>query len=475
MSGQQVFETLAVIVLASPLVLLLFTSFVAVMPFRDREKAIRSATFLAILTGLLASLGIAAGMAMGGESARLLDLGDWVAIEEESFHFHVAFVFDRLSVPFLIMVWILCGTVAAFTSRYLHREPGFQRYFILYSLFTAGMVISSLARTIEVLFLGWELVGLSSALLVGFFHERQSPVMNGLRVWGVYRVADAAFLVGALVLHHMTNHGDFTAMTGRAAWPATESNLEPSQAFVAGLLLLVAAAGKSALIPFSGWLPRAMEGPTASSAIFYGALSVHLGAYLLLRACPLIAASPALSAMVVCVGLATALYASVVSSVQADVKSALAFASLTQVGLIVAEIGMGWYVLALLHILGHAFLRTLQLLRAPNLLHDYFKMETAMGRRIVAGDQPRLLSRYPFFRNQVYHFALNRGYLDSFLDGWVIGPFCTVFRLFTRWESRWIAMWEKPVAPVAGDDFASGQIDSCWSEKSAVDHERVSG
>src|SRR5205807_2103872 len=116
------------------------------------------------------------------------------------------------------------------------------------------------------------------------------------------------------------------------------------QALVIGLLLLLAAAGKSALVPFSGWLPRAMEGPTPSSAVFYGALSVHLGAFLLLRAGPLLAAAPLLAVAVVFLGLVTSIFAYLAGSVQTDIKSALSFASLSQVGLIVAEIGVGAWV-----------------------------------------------------------------------------------------------------------------------------------
>ena len=117
---------------------------------------------------------------------------------------------------------------------------------------------------------------------------------------------------------------------------------------------LVAAAGKSALVPFSGWLPRAMEGPTPSSAIFYGALSVHLGAFLLLRVSPILEQSLLLSGAVVVIGLASAVFGAVVARVQTDIKSALAFASLTQVGIIVAEIGFGFRYIALIHIIGHA-------------------------------------------------------------------------------------------------------------------------
>ena len=105
-----------------------------------------------------------------------IELGNWVVIPQQHFHFHLKFVFDRLSVPFVILSFLLCGTIGAFTSRYLHREPGYGRFFVCYSLFALGMIVTSLAGTIEVLFLGWELVGLSSALLVAFFHDRAAPV-----------------------------------------------------------------------------------------------------------------------------------------------------------------------------------------------------------------------------------------------------------------------------------------------------------
>ena len=196
-------------------------------------------------------------------------------------------MFDRLSVPFAILSFVLVGTIGAFANHYLHREPGFRRFFLLYAMFLLGMIVASLAGTIETLFLGWELVGLSSALLVAYFHERPAPVLNGQRVWSVYRVADAAFLIAAVVLHHLHGEGDFAGMMGNGLLASRErAHCRQTDALIVGLLLLVAAAGKSALIPFSGWLPRAMEGPTPSSAVFYGALSVHLGAFLLLRVSP---------------------------------------------------------------------------------------------------------------------------------------------------------------------------------------------
>ncbi|MBY0522022.1 MAG: hypothetical protein K2R98_01400 [Gemmataceae bacterium] len=386
------------------------------------------------VTGLLASLGVLSLMLLDGTRHESIAIGEWVSIPH--YHFSVKLIFDRLSVPMAILSFVLCGTVGAFATRYMHRERGYNRFFVLYALFVVGMVLTSLAGTIETLFAGWELVGLSSALLVAFFQERPAPARNGLRVWVVYRVSDAALLLAAVVLHHLSGEGDFDQLMGAGPWPDGEAAVSGLPALIVGLLLLVAAAGKSALVPFSGWLPRAMEGPTPSSAVFYGALSVHLGAYLLLRVSAILDTSPWLAAAVVVLGVATAFYAYLVGSVQTDIKSALSFASLVQVGLIVAEIGIGFRYLALIHLLGHACLRTLQFIRAPTLLHDYHQLENAIGHHLPRSGGPLGLAPGPL-RTWLYRFALERGYLDSLLAEYVVLPFVRLFIWCDAMERRW--------------------------------------
>lgn len=437
MDNSLLFNVLGICVLASPTLLLAVLGVTALVGRPLSERQINGWTYATTVLGLLAALGVL-GMMLALDTRHVsLDLGNLVFIEEQHFHFHLKFVFDRLSVPFVILSLLLCGTVGAFTSRYLHREEGYVRFFVCYSFFTLGMIVTSLAGTIGVLFLGWELVGLSSALLVAYFQERTEPVRNGLWVWSVYRIADAAFLLAAVLLHHLTGAGDFDALMGSGSWPEGHAALTSGQAFLVGSLLLVAAAGKSALIPFSGWLPRAMEGPTPSSAIFYGALSVHLGAFLLLRVSPILELSIWLSAAVVALGLATALYAAIAARVQTDIKSALAFASLTQVGIIVAEIGLGLRYIALIHIIGHACLRTLQLLRAPTLLHDYHTLENAIGGHLhqKPGFWERVLPASA--RSWFYRAALERGYLDSLINDWVVHPFQRVFQWCDAMERHW--------------------------------------
>ena len=437
MNHDALFTALGVITVVAPVALLVAVGLSALAGWSLSERATSRCTEAAVVVGLLAAIAVLALMLLSGRRNVPIELGNWVVIPHEHFHFHLSFMFDRLSVPFAILTFTLVGTIGAFANRYLHRESGYHRFFLLYAMFLVGMIVACLAATIETLFLGWELVGLSSALLVAYFHERPTPVINGQRVWSVYRVSDAALLMAAVALHHLTGEGDFIKLMGQSSWPDGHAALTSAQALFVGLLLLVAAAGKSALIPFSGWLPRAMEGPTPSSAVFYGALSVHLGTFLLLRASPILDESWLLCAAVFLLGAATAVFAAMAARVQADVKSALAFASLTQVGIITAEIGLGFRYVALVHIIGHACLRTLQLVRAPTLLHDYHSIENAIGEHLP-GNSGYLERRMPERAGvRLYRWALERGYFDALINQYIVRPFLATFRWCDRMERRW--------------------------------------
>ncbi len=433
---QYLIEACGWIVIAPPFLLMCVLGLPTLVGYALAERTVSRAVQIAIVTGLVASLSMLAIMLSSGARHVAIDMGTLVSIP--NYHFSAKLIFDRLSIPLVIMAFVLCGTIGAFTSRYLHREAGFIRFHVLYSFFVLGMIVTALAGTIELLFAGWELVGLSSALLVAFHMERPGPVRNGLRVWSVYRVSDAALLIAAVAMHHLAGEGDFDKLLMNGNWPDGQALLTEHHALLVGLLLLVAAAGKSALVPFSGWLPRAMEGPTPSSAVFYGALSVHLGAFLLLRVGPLISTSWLLQVAVVASGLVTALYAGLIGRVQTDIKTALSFASLTQVGIIVAEIGFGLRYFALVHIIGHGCLRTLQFVRAPSVLLDYHAVENALGARParIAAVWERWIPRK--LSMTLYQLALERGYLDAWLaDGFAV-PLLRMVEWFDGLERRWI-------------------------------------
>src|SRR3954470_10134411 len=217
-TSEHIISFLGIVVIASPLVLMLTLGISSLL---DRKLSERTTTMIlqaGTITGLLAALAVLAMMLILGTRHVPIEVGDWVIIPNK-YHFSIKFVFDRLSVPMAILSFTLSGTIGAFATRYMHRDIGFNRFFVLYTLFVLGMVTASLAGTIETLFAGWELVGLSSALLVAFFQERQAPAKNGLWVWIVYRVSDAALLLAAVGLHHLRGEGDFNVLLGAGSWP----------------------------------------------------------------------------------------------------------------------------------------------------------------------------------------------------------------------------------------------------------------
>lgn len=351
------------------------------------------------------------------------------------YEFPLTLLLDRLSLPIVGVTVILAGVVGSFSVRYLHRDPGFFRFFLLLHLFTFGALLVFMADSLDLLLGGWEIVGITSVLLIGFFQYRPDPVRNALRVFGTYRIADLFMLMGVFLAHHWFRTASWGGMFS-GEWPGHVNNLNGTAATVVAVMLIFAASGKSSQGPFCGWLPRAMEGPTPSSAIFYGAISVHAGAYLLLRIEPLIHSSWIATTLVIFIGGTTAFLGTLIHRTCADAKTSLAYASQTQLGLIFVEIGLGWTTLAVLHIIGHALVRTLQFLRAPSMLHDHHRVHAAAGGHLepTGAHYETLLPK----RLQIwlYRFALGRGFYDAILDRFIIAPVVGFARFLGVFELR---------------------------------------
>ena len=412
----------------------------------DRPLPERWTGTLAAVTMLVTCVSLSLALVIQsatGADIRLLSYGAWSSSREGGIA--IEFLVDGPSLAFAAISAAIAGIVAAFSNRYLHRESGYNRYFVLLAMFVTGMLVVALAGNVAVLFMGWELVGLSSALLVAFFHDRPAPPSNALRVLSVYRISDAAMLSAAVLLRHVAGTDSLSLLFGGGATGSAAALSGPNATIIA-LLLIVAVAGKSALLPFSSWLPRAMEGPTPSSAVYYGSLSIHAGCFLLLRAAPLLEQVTAARLLAGALGAATAIFAAVTTRVQSDVKSSLAFAALTQVGIIVVEIALGWYTIAFVHLAGHACFRLLQFLSAPNVLHDLHGIEAAVGGRPswARGYLEQLTS--DTVRRRLYLIALERGFFDSILDRFVVAPFVRVASGLARLD-RWLCDAVIPARP----------------------------
>jgi NAD(P)H-quinone oxidoreductase subunit 5 len=271
-----------------------------------------------------------------------------------------------------------------------------------------------------------------------------------LRVFSVYRISDAAMLSAAVLLRHTAGSDSLSLLFGGGGGAATPALAGPSATIIA-VLLILAVACKSALLPFSSWLPRAMEGPTPSSAVYYGSLSIHAGCFLLLRAAPLLEHAPAARLLAGAAGATTAVFAGITTRVQSDVKSSLAYASLTQVGIIIVEIAIGWYTIAFVHLAGHACFRLLQFLSAPNVLHDLHGIQDAIGERPSAGGDHLEMVTSDRTRRRLFLVALERGFLDAILDRVVVEPFTQFARALTRVD-QWLCLARPAIAVKRGED-----------------------
>jgi NADH:ubiquinone oxidoreductase subunit 5 (subunit L)/multisubunit Na+/H+ antiporter MnhA subunit len=441
------------VVIAIPAAPLFAAFLLGALMMLGRELEEREAVAIAgigVGTSLLASLVTSALFV--ARSALALEVHFGNLYEVGGYAFGLGFLVDRLSIAMVMTTGVVTALVTRFSVRYLHRDPGFTRYFLLLSVFSAGMQTLVLAGSYDLLFVGWELVGLSSFMLVTFFQLRDGPARGGLRAFVTYRITDVGLLVAGVLLHQATGSSDLEAAFGSGAWPHATTHLDAAATTPIALALLLSTIGKSALFPASGWLPRAMEGPTPSSALFYGALSVHAGIYLLLRSAPLLESAPIGAGTVMAIGALTVLTSTLAGRVQSDVKAALAYATSSQVGLMALGVGLAALTrsgaLAMVvvgYMVAHAFLRTLQLLRAPSALRDAQEIAAALP-DVRQGPRPVSYVLGDGVRARLYLLAHRRFLLDELLDRFLVVPVVRLARGADAAERRWVALlsgWDR--------------------------------
>jgi NADH-quinone oxidoreductase subunit L len=404
--------SILVIAVSAPMVAAL------VIGLRDLLGVARSEEFTArIVARGLAATALAdllvLGLSLGLPPIHEVDYGAWLAVG--TYEVPLVLRVDALAIAFASLAAGLTLVVSRFSETYLHREAGFLRFYVLLALFCAGTQLVAYAGAIDLMFAGWELMGISSALFIGFFHERAEPTRSSVRAFATYRLCDAGFLLATVMTHELIG-------STRLSDLANSATMTPAEDSIIAALFLVAALGKSAQLPFSGWLPRAMEGPTPSSALFYGSISLHAGLFLVLRVWTIVDAAPIVKFAAVLIGLSTAVYGTLVARVHTDAKGHLAHATLAQVGLILAEIALGFSTLARWHLVGHALLRVWQYLQTPNTISDAHRLG-------YAPHGPSWLERWaPAFATRAHAAALHRLRLDEIVDD-LLTP---VWR-FARW------------------------------------------
>jgi len=337
-----------------------------------------------------------------GENSDVLVAGQWLG--SGNLIVELNFITTGFNLITAVLFSIILVVITRFSTNYIHNESGFHRFFFVLSLFSSGMLLLILSGNAVGTFIGWEIAGLCSYLLISFAYDRPVAAINATRVFVTNRIGDAGFILGIALSFYFAGTIDWVRLNEISETLATPTVTVISLAFV------IAAIAKSAQLPFTPWLARAMEGPTPSSAVFYGAVMIHSGVFLVILLHPLIEKAPLTMALLVVVGLFTAIYSFVVGLTQTDVKSSVCFAISGQLGLMFLECGLGLWELATWHLYAHAIVRCYQVLTAPSLLH------------YVHGNPMKPVTPYIANKRWLYIASLQRFWLDPIADRTLVRP-----------------------------------------------------
>lgn len=341
-----------------------------------------------------------------GLNAGFFSVGQWLA--SDSLNIRINFITTGFNIILAALFSVLLVIVSRFAINYMHREMGYHRFFFILSLFASAILLLVLAGNAALTFIGWEIAGLCSYLLIGYAYDRPVATANATRVFVTNRIGDAGFITGIGLSYAWLDTINWNKLNAAA------TELTSGQATGIALCFAIAASAKSAQLPFTPWLARAMEGPTPSSAVFYGAVMVHAGVYLLILLQPIFDQAPFPMMLLAASGLTTALYSLIVGLTQTDVKSSLVFATSGQLGLMFLECGLGFWQLAGWHLCAHAVVRGYLLLSAPSLMQQV--------RDVPIKPVTPALSRLRW----AYVASLQRFWLDQIIDWALVKP---LFRL----------------------------------------------
>ena len=304
---------------------------------------------------------------------------DWLSFP--SFKFNIGVRIDGLTAVMLVVVTSVSLLVQIYSQGYMSGDPGYGRYYAYMSLFTASMLGLVLADSVLMIFIFWELVGLCSFLLIGFWFHKPSAAAAAKKAFITTRVGDVGFMVGILII--WTKTGTFNIAEIQHAALAGTIGATTLTLFALGVF--AGAAGKSAQVPLHIWLPDAMEGPTPVSALIHAATMVAAGVYLVARFFPVFASATGALHTVAWIGAITAIVAATMGIVNPDIKKVLAYSTISQLGYMMLSLGSGAYVAAIFHLMNHAFFKALLFLGSGSVSHatNTFDMRQMGGLRKV--------------------------------------------------------------------------------------------
>jgi NADH-quinone oxidoreductase subunit L len=287
----------------------------------------------------------------------------WTWLSAGSFRVGLSILVDPLSVFMMLIVSGVGGLIVLYSIGYMHRDDEERRYFAYMALFVFSMLLLVEGGNLLMLLAGWGLVGLSSYLLIGFWHERPSAVAAAKKAFVMNAIGDATFALALFLLISETGTLDYSAVFSAAG------GLSQTVLILVSLGLLGGAVAKSAQLPLHTWLPDAMEGPTPVSALIHAATMVTAGVYLIARTSPLFELASSVQDTAAVLGAVTLVFAGLVALVQVDIKRVIAYSTMSQIGYMFLGVGIGAYADGMFHLLTHAFFKALLFLAAGVIIH----------------------------------------------------------------------------------------------------------
>jgi NADH-quinone oxidoreductase subunit L len=419
------------------------------------------AVFLAWVIAMLAVWNVLTGTAPllpGSEETHGYVVGPWEWIPASGFHVELGILVDPLTACLLIVVTTIGLLVHVYSIGYMSHDPGYWRFFAYLNLFMFSMLLLILADNWLVVFVAWELVGLSSYLLIGFWYRKRSAALAAKKAFIVNRVGDVGFALGIMAI--FLNTGTLNVHESIEILISPTLVAFPIPVPIVALLVFAGAMGKSAQFPLHVWLPDAMEGPTPVSALIHAATMVNAGVYLVARANELFAAAPSAMVVVAAVGIFTAILAASIAMTQTDIKRVLAYSTLSQLGYMFAALGVGAFTAAIFHLMTHGFFKGLLFLGSGSVIHAVHEEQDmrrmgGLSRKIpityatmlvgsvaIAGIPP--LAGF-FSKDEI----LGEAFKFGFTWVWAIGLFVALLTAFYMFRLMGLTFWGEFRGPKA--------------------------
>lgn len=336
--------------------------------------------FVAWLIAMAAAFSALTGAEPFGEHGYGVRLFEWIPAGE--FTVDVGFFVDNLTACLLIVVTTIGLLVHVYSVGYMSHDPGYWRFFAYLNLFMFSMLLLVLADSFLVLFVAWELVGLCSYLLIGFWYRKRSAALAAKKAFIVNRVGDVGFALGIMLIFVSLGTLNIREVIERIG------ELDGTTIAAISLLIFAGAMGKSAQFPLHVWLPDAMEGPTPVSALIHAATMVNAGVYLVARTNPIFAHAPEALVVVAGIGIFTAILAASIAMTQTDIKRVLAYSTLSQLGYMFAALGVGAWTAAIFHLMTHGFFKGLLFLGSGSVIHAVHEEQDMRRMGGLAGKIP---------------------------------------------------------------------------------------